>query len=114
MKTIFDHIEYIKGKPHHIRKRVAFTIATIGTASVALIWAAGNISMGAFAIQGSTFADSTGQGTPVTAVTGNANQSIAGAAAALQDENVPAHIEIIDTSSSTRSGKQAEQTIIPF
>lgn len=114
MKNIFDHIEQIKRKPHHIRKRTAFTIATAGTAFVALAWIAGSVSMGTFAIKESTFAASTGEQEQITTGSGNINQNIAGAAAALQDENIPAHIEIIDTSSSTTLQKRAEQTIIPF
>ncbi len=113
MKTFFEHNERIPGKPPHIRKRVAFTLAATGAAGIALIWFVSTISMGGFAIQGSTFADSTGQGS-VVADTKDVGQNIAGAAAVLQGDNAPAHIEIIDTSSSTHSGKQAEKTIIPF
>jgi len=113
MKTIFEHIEHVKEKPHHIRKRIAFTATAVSAAIIAFVWLVGNISTGAFAIQGSTFADSAGQGT-ITTGTGETDQNIAGAAAALQDNNAPAHIEIVDTSSSTRREKQAEQTIIPF
>jgi len=115
MKTIFEHIEYVNGKPHHIRKRVAFSSAVAGTALIAVIWFVGSISAGDFAIQGSNFADSTSQGAVVeTTVAENANQNLAGAAAALEDKKAPAHIEIVDTSSSTVAEKKAEQTIIPF
>ena len=114
MKTIFDHIAYAKGRPHHIRKRIAFAAATTITALVALVWFVGTLSSGAFALQGSTFAESAGQES-VTATGGNANtEGVAGAAAALPDAQVPAHIEIIDSSSSTNAGKHAEQTVIPF
>ena len=113
MKTIFEHIEHIKGKPHHIRKRVAFAAAAVGAACVALVWFVGSISMNSFAIQGSTFADSAKQGT-ITTGAGNAGQNVAGAAAALESESAPAHIEIIDTSSSTHPEKTSERSIIPF
>jgi hypothetical protein len=114
MKTLFEHIEYVKGKPHHIRKRVALAVTIVVTALIALIWAAGTLSMGGFAIQGSTFADSAEQSAVVTTVAGNANQNLAGAAAALGSGSAPAHIEIVDTSSSTRAVRQVEQTILPF
>jgi len=120
MKTIFEHIETAKGKPHHIRKRIVFTAAGVGTALVALIWFAGTVSSNAFAIQGSNFADSTGQESVITTSPDSGSQKgLAGAAAALQDSRppaggAPAHIEIVDTSPATSTKKQAEQTTIPF
>jgi hypothetical protein len=115
MKTIFEHIEYAKSKPHHIRKRIAFTAAATITAVVALVWFFGTLSSGAFAIQGSTFAESTGAEPTVVNNPGSSNaEGVAGAAAALPDENAPAHIEIINSSPATSSENQAEQTTIPF
>ena len=121
MKTVFDHIEHIKGKPHHIRKRVAFTAAAGVTALIALVWLVGSVTSGAFAIQGSTFADSTQQQPVVTttatgADTGTGDTSgLAGAAAALPSvsTNAPASIEIVDVASATPPA-QTQQTIIPF
>ncbi len=114
MKTIFEHIEYAKKKPHHIRKRIAFTAAAGASALIALVWFVGSLSLGSFAIQGSTFAEST-TGQPSTApATGGETQNIAGAAAALPNANTPAHIEIIDTAASTSAKNTAEQTTIPF
>ena len=114
MKTIFDHIEHAKSKPHHIRKRIALTATAIGTALVAVVWFVSTLSSGAFALQGSTFAESTGEES-ATVTGGNANtEGVAGAAAAIPDAKAPAHIEIIDSSTSTSGGNQAEQTVIPF
>ncbi|MFA5942278.1 MAG: hypothetical protein WC798_01245 [Candidatus Paceibacterota bacterium] len=114
MKTIFEHIEYAKGKPHHVRKQIVFATAGLGTALVAFVWLAGSLSTDAFAIQGSNFADSTGRPAadvdrPSADVAG-----LAGAASALSDIDSPAHIEIVDTSPATSSGRQSEQTTIPF
>jgi hypothetical protein len=113
MKTIFDHIETVKGKPHHIRKRVAFASAFVGTTFVALIWLIGSLSLGNFAIAGSSFADSVGQGTLVTSGADSTNANLAGVGAA-SVSNTAAHIEIIDTTSSLSSQKKTEQTILPF
>ena len=114
MKTIFDHIEHVKGKPHHIRKQVAFATAGGGAALIAFVWLAGNLYTGSFAIKPTTFADATG-GTPVITVdSSGARTGLAGAAAALPSANAPAHIEIVDTTSRAEKGKQAEQTTIPF
>jgi hypothetical protein len=114
MKTIFDHIEYVRGKPHHVRKRVAFATAAGITAVIALVWFIGSLSLGAFAISGSSFADSTGQSPAVTTDNNTGDTGIAGAAAALPSATTPAHIEIIDAASSTSGQSKAEQTIIPF
>ena len=114
MKTIFEHIEFVKGKPHHIRKRFAFATTAACTALIALVWAVGNISTGTFAIQGSNFAESAGSPSAEVVDDGASSTGLAGAAAALGGEQAPAHIEIVDTSSSTRPVKKAEQTIIPF
>lgn len=118
MKTIFDHIKTVKGKPHHIRKKIAFTVAASCAACIGLVWFIGNISLGVFAIQGSSFAESTGQSGVIAAGGGDngGTSNIAGAAAALPPENTNtlAHIEIIDAASSTVGQTKAEQTTIPF
>ena len=111
MKTIFDHIERIKQKPHHIRKRIAFGTAAAGTAVIALVWLVGNLSLGTFALKESSFADAVGTGG--IEATGDVSQNLAGAAAALQDEDAP-RIEIVDTSPSTQAAPKEEPTTIPF
>ena len=114
MKTIFDHIDYVKGKPHHIRKRVAFTAAGSVAVVVALVWLVGSVSFGSFAIQDRSFADATSQGNIQTTGVANDSQNLAGVAGAFEGTSVPAHIEIVDTSAGTRPAKKAEQTTIPF
>ena len=115
MKTVSEHIMHVKSQPHHVRKRIAFATATFGAALVALVWLASSIGTGAFAVQGSSFADITGRpaadvvGRPAADVAG-----LAGAGAAFSDPNAPARIEIVDTASSTKTAKKAEQTTIPF
>lgn len=111
MKTFSEHITHIKGKPHHIRKRIAFAIAASGTGLIALVWLVGNLSLGTFALSDRSFADATGQGTVEVK---SSPQNLAAAAAALLPQSEPAHIEIVDTASSTRPVKKAEQTTIPF
>lgn len=116
MKTIFEHIEHIKGKPHHIRKRVAFGAATIGTAVIALAWLAGSLGTGAFALKPSSFADNTeGEMTPIVSESSD-SKGLVGVAAVIQSAptQAPARIEIVDSAKSELSTKKAEQTIIPF
>jgi hypothetical protein len=116
MKTIFEHIEYAKSQPHHIRKRIAFAAAAAFTAVVAVVWFFGTLSSGAFALQGSSFADSTGAESAVaTSTNPDSSEGMAAAAAAIPDDtNAPAHIEIVDTATSSSATSTAEQTTIPF
>lgn len=113
MKAVFDHIERIKGKPHHIRKHIAFGAAGVGTALIAFVWLIGNISAGTFVIKDSSFADLAAPGTLQTSG-GDNFENFAGAAAAFGAPDAPARIEIVDTSSSTRPTKRSEPTTIPF
>lgn len=115
MKTVFDHIERVKGKPHHIRKRIAFGAAAAGTTVIALAWLVSSVGTGVFALKDTSFAQSAGEeGTPT--ITGDNTEQLAGvgAAAILLGASAPARIEIIDTASSTSEQGKAEQTTIPF
>lgn len=113
MATLSKRIEELKQKPHHVRKRAVFSIAGGATALIALIWLIGNLSFGTFALQGSNFAESTRETSVVKS--GNETQTgIAGAASAIQNTNVPAQIQIVDTTASSSISKKAEPTIIPF
>lgn len=114
MKTVFEHIEHIKGKPHHIRKRIAFTTAAAGTGIIALVWLVGSISLGVFALKDNSFADTTGQSPAVTTDNTADASNLAGAASALESASAPAHIEIVNTTPSISGQKKAEQTTIPF
>ena len=115
MKTLSEHLRHVKGKPHHIRKRIAFGAAFVGTALIALVWFVGALSTGTFAIQGSSFAESIGQGFTVATGTENRNQNVAGAAAAIpQGTPVNAHIEIVSAASSSPVVPQSQQTTLPF
>ena len=114
MKTIFDHIEQVKGKPHHVRKRVAFATATALTGLIAVVWLVGSVSSGIFALKATSFADSTVQGNSLTTGSNSDTQGIAGTAAAFSGANASARIEIVDVASSNPVKRQTEQTTIPF
>lgn len=114
MKTIFDHIERVKKQPHHVRKRVAFGAAYAATGLIAVVWLGTSLSSGAFALHDSNFAAAEA-GAGNERVAGNAApQQLAGAAAALRGvaANAPAHIEIVDATSTSSAPR--EQTVIPF
>lgn len=115
MKTVSQHIEHIKSKPHHIRKRVAFGAAAIGTAVIALAWLSVSIGTGAFALKDTSFAQNA-ENRADSAISKGSDEQFAGvgAASVLKEAGEPARIEIIDASPSKPSGNKAEQTLIPF
>jgi hypothetical protein len=116
MKTVLDHIEHVKGKPRHVRHRVAVGAATFASALIALVWLGVNLISGSFALsQESSFATNAGQDDTVT--TSATSDGLAGAAAALPPSasaSAPAHIEIVDTTPAPAHQKQSDQTILPF
>ncbi|MFA6519899.1 MAG: hypothetical protein WCT41_03725 [Candidatus Paceibacterota bacterium] len=114
MKTIFEHINHVKARPHHIRKQVAFASAAVGTILIALVWLVGSATTGAFSIKGDSFATSAEQESTVTTGSNASGLAGVGAAAALPDAKAPARIEIIDATPAAGAQKQAEQTTIPF
>jgi len=114
MKTIFDHIEHVKGKPHHIRRQVAFTAAGCGAALIALVWLVGNVSLGTFAIKSTSFASATEGLSVVATDDSTAGANFAGVASAFPGAQEPARIEIVDVASSSVASGRAERTTIPF
>jgi hypothetical protein len=115
MKKVFEHIEHIKTKPHHIRKQIAFGTAGVVTTLIAIVWLTSSIGAGTFAIRDNSFAHINGD-EGVSVVSGNNNGQLAGAAAAPEVGNSksPARIQIIDVATSTPSSRKAERTVIPF
>jgi hypothetical protein len=115
MKTIFEHIENVKSKPHHIRKMVAFSAAAVGTAVVALVWLIGSLSTSAFALKNTSFVQIASDETDSSPADVNDEQLAGiGAASVLENKSDPARIEIIDIATTTTSKRQTEQTTIPF
>ena len=115
MKTVFEHIEHIKGKPHHIRKSIAFGTAAGGTALIAFVWLVASVSTGRFALKPTSFADIANQQESVEVVgPESSSENLAGVAAALGSKDTTPRIQIVDTASSTRPVKKPEQTTIPF
>ena len=114
MKTIFEHIERVKGQPHHIRKRVAFSTAAVGTAVIAFVWVVASLSTGAFALKDSSFAQNASDNGTQSVLNGSEQLAGVGAVSESSGENEPARIEIIDAPSPSSSGKEQEKTIIPF
>lgn len=113
MQVILNHIETVKEKPHHIRRQVAFAVAGGLAAFIGLVWLIGSLSLGAFAIKGSTFADAAGEGSFTPSEYGDGTSQLAGAAAARLNSAESARIEIVDVPAASKKSQQ-EQTIIPF
>lgn len=117
MKSFFQHIESIRAKPQHVRRRVALGISGGLTGVIALVWFVGSVEAGAFTIPASAFGAAP-ESASVTVVQPNLNPAttgMAGAAAALPSESAQegAHIEIVSAPAATTSDTK-EQTVIPF
>lgn len=117
MRTIVERIEDLRARPHQVRKQVALTSAGGIAVVIGLIWFGVSLGSGAYAIHGSNFAEATGaEASPNAAPSAPQTSQIAGAAAALDTADAgPAHIVIVDASSSSAApSTSAEQTTIPF
>ena len=107
------HIENVKGKPHHVRKQVAFTSAAGIALFIGLVWFAYSAQTGVFAIKGSSFADATKATDPTYVdAQGGSNDGLAGAAAAVQDDSGAVRLNVVDK--TPPKPVQMEQTTIPF
>ncbi len=113
MKTIFQHIDTVREKPHHVRKQIAFGLAGGITTIIALVWLTASAATGTFAIKTPTFPGAEAQPAVIT-TTPEGNPNLAGAAAAT-DKKSPIHIEIVNTATTTPvDPRGAEQTVLPF
>jgi hypothetical protein len=118
MRTVAEHLDRIREKPHHVRHRYALGTAGAITAVIGAAWLGISLSTGAFALHGTSFADAT-RGDIETSTPGEARAAaVAGAAAAPlppAGEGAPARVEAVPTTEAKpeKAGK-AEPTIIPF
>ena len=122
MKSLPEHIEYIRSKPHHVRRATAFGTAAVVTGTIALIWLGASLATGAFALKGGNFAEETGALPPENApANAPQNSNVAGAAAALPPAKTgPANLQVVQGGDgiqpvrAPQTATQTEQTIIPF
>ncbi len=115
MQFLFNAIERTKGKPHHVRHRVAVAISATCAGLVGMLWLGVSLSHNAFAIKGTTFAQSVGATETAETVNETRSQNVAGAAAALdQKSEGPARVQIVNIVATSSPTKTEDQTIIPF
>lgn len=115
MKTIFHHIERAKGKPHHVRRRLALGSAAGIAGFVGLVWFTHQAVTNGFAIQPNNFAETAHKSAAVVVYDPSTAAQVAAGAAALP-ARAPAHVEVVtaDATSSAPSTPAKEETIIPF
>ena len=119
MRTIADHLDNIRDKPHHVRRRVAFGAAGAITGVIALLWLGLSLSTGTFALKDSNFAELTGaEPTDTTSADTEDTSALAGAAAAGREDDTTPHIEVVPPGNgvekTSSGGSSNTQTIIPF
>ena len=108
MQRIIHHVNRVKAQPHHIRKKVAFGVAGGVTGLVALVWVSASLATNTFAIQGSQFADSTGE--QFVEKVGPDGSQLAGAAAALSGEDNTPRIQIVNVTSTVAPATTTSDT----
>lgn len=93
MSTLTQHLETLRAKPYHVRRRIAHSTAGLVTALVALVWLTVSLNAGRFAIHETPFrspnVEAIVNGVPGTSA------ALAGVAAAASEQE-RASIEIID------------------
>lgn len=117
MKGIRHHVEKVRAKPHHVRKRVTLVAAGAIAGLIGAGWFGGSLAVGAFELHPTSFEQALAPQQPSFATTTTADSSnLAGAAAAFsqQQQSEPAHIVIISAPATTTAAATTTQTTIPF
>lgn len=119
MRTLSHHVDRLRAKPHATRRQIALASAFGISAFIALLWFVGVVATGTFNIQGTSFAESTGQEPSLAANAPPKNSNIIGAASAALgfEQGDSARIEIVSSATSStlsQKDRQSEQTVIPF
>jgi hypothetical protein len=102
MQALLTHIARAKQQPHHVRRKIAFAAASLGTAFIALMWGTISITSGAFALSDSR--------APIAQVVEGNQLASVGAASGEEDEP---RIEIVDAV-VPGAKVESEKTFIPF
>ena len=117
MRSVFEHVDRVRAKPHHIRRRVALGGAGTLTGLIAVVWLGASLATGTFALKGSNFAEMTGAA-PGERARAAAAGATAGAAAATESRpDAPAHVEVVPSGAGVPAPTPAPPvgpTIIPF
>jgi len=114
MRTVFQHIDRVRERPHHVRSRIAFGTAGVIAAAIGVVWLGTSLATGAFAIQGATFADANGAAPLKVAETGSGTGVAAVAVGTTASEPVSAPIEVIPVTPKPTTKAAPGPTVIPF
>lgn len=128
MRNFAEHLDRIREQPHHVRHQIALSTAGAFAGLVGVVWLGASLATGAFALEGTSFAEATGAqvetSSPNDAASGSEN--VAGAAAALETpeekqapastRDEPAHVNIVPSTDPEpkKQVPKSNSTIIPF
>ncbi len=110
--TVFDHIERLRGKPHHVRKQIAYGGAFAISAVIGILWFGVSLASGSFALHPTSFAEATAGRATVAETGGGGEGVLAGAAASLSGAAPAPAIEVVDVAPAPAPAPEA--TVIPF
>ncbi len=115
-----DHIENLRAKPEHVRRRIALGASGGITGIVVVVWAVALATSGSFALTSGTLAS--GEPAPniknAFSETGSSFSNLLGAAgAALGATSTPPSLNIVETNTSSTldtGAADTNATVIPF
>ena len=120
MAAIFEHLERLRAKPHHVRRQIALGTSVAVTALVAVGWLGALASSPKFALNPETAGDGVDMQSAVTETRSNFSELVGAAGAAFGATSSPAQVIVVDT--KTRSTldvprdnyNDTRETVIPF
>ncbi len=114
MATLTHHLERARAQPHHVRKQMTFIIALGVTALIALLWIIYALTSGAFAIQGTSFAESAAGASDTASAASGRDSFLASPFGAGSASQEPATLEVVGGSDAAATGPAASPKVIPF
>ena len=119
MAAVSEHLERLRAKPHHERRRIALGSSLAITALVAVGWVGGLASSPSLALKDREDGDLGMQGA-LTDTRGSFSELVGAAGAAFGATSTPAQVTVVDTKArSTLDAPRANhndtrETVIPF
>lgn len=114
-----DHLDRLRTKPHHVRRRIAFVTSLGITGFVALGWMGAMATSGSLALATPSITEEE-TGLSLTETKSNFSELMGAAGAALTASSAPARITVVDgTVSSTLDERRenynnTDKTVITF
>ncbi|HEX2792407.1 MAG TPA: hypothetical protein VHO23_01685 [Candidatus Paceibacterota bacterium] len=98
-RTVTDHLEHLRAKPHHVRRQISFLAALVVTGLVTAGWLGAMATSGSFALDTTTLADGGAEGATLTNARNDFSSLLGAAGAAIGATSSPREITVVDVKS---------------